>query len=617
MSDPIDYAFCRKQHGFQTDEQVRDWFSQATPLDYRTFSPNFSPIDYLVENEDLVKAGAHPVTHYLSSGRAERRPIKPATELRGYDAENAATRDMAPADARVVIVLHIYYPTFVPYFISRLLALGGLMWDVMISASADVIREHEETLRVAFGDRLRILMEVPNRGRNFAPLLVDFAAELSAYDAICHCHSKESLHSGRRQTAWADYLIASLIGSQDVMRRHVNLILSGACDVISPAPFIGMPPWASHSLSNDAHFTEMCARLGLDGTTGFMAYPVGGMLWMSKTVHASLASMALKHDDFPPEPSRPDGELHHALERLIGRLAGRKQAFYDQVTGRYWAPDAVLREEVRRSANAGDLPEIINGHDIVTFDFFDTLCTRSTGDEEWAKRRVEFAIGQNYHMRRNAVEAQLRAGLHPGEDVSLPLIAQALTREGFIDAIGAVALERAFDLATLVPRPQIVHAYEHAIEKEKMVLIVSDSYYDQGFIRSFLLKHGIPEPKQILISADVGLRKDRGDLWHHLGRVRGNSRGLHVGDNVHSDIQKASEQGFSGFYVQHWRHELLPFSGFSRNLLKRNLTNPGFARSTDRAAPEVFDDDLQERYLDIVPRRGVKRRNVSKNRVAR
>lgn len=617
MSDLIDYAFCRMNHGFETDEQVREWFSQTTPRDYRTFSPNFSPMDYLVENEDLTKAGAHPVPHYLSDGRIERRPIKRVTELRGYDHEKAATRDMPSPDARVVIVLHIYYPTFVPYFIERLQALGGLMWDVMISASADVIREHEQTLRVAFGGRLRALLEVPNRGRNFAPLLVDFAAELSEYDAICHCHSKESLHSGRRQTAWADYLIASLIGSQDVVRRHVNLILSGTCDVISPAPFIGMPPWASHSLSNDAHFTDLCGRLELDGTTGFMAYPVGGMLWMSKAIHARLASIALTHDDFPPEPSMPDGELHHALERLIGRLAGSRQAFYDQVTGRYWAPDAVLRDQVRRAADAGDLAEIINGFDIVTFDFFDTLCTRSTGDEEWAKRRVEFAVGQGYHARRNAVEAQLRAALGPGEDVSLPAIAQGLTREGFVDAVGAVALERAFDLATLVPRAQIVHAYEHAVEKEKMVLIVSDSYFDQGFIRAFLLKHGISEPKEILVSADVGLRKDRGDLWHHLGRVRGNSRGLHVGDNVHSDIQKASEQGFSGYYVQHWRHELLPFSGFSKTLLKRNLTNPGFARSTDRAAPEVLDDDLQERYLEFVPRRAVKRRGLSKNKPAR
>lgn len=617
MKDPIDYEFCRKYHGFGSDQEVRDWFSQPAPLDYRTFSLGFSPIDYLVDNKDLTEAAANPIAHYLGCGRTERRPVKSVTLLRDYEGAKTATRDIPPADARIAIVLHIYYPSFVPYFIRRLQALGGLQWDVLISASAEVMRDHEQTLRAAFGGRLRALQTVPNRGRNFAPLIVDFAAELSDYDVICHCHSKESLHSGQRQTAWADYLISSLIGAPDVTRRHLNLILSGNCDVISPAPFVGMPPWASHSLSNDAEFRRLCARLGLDGSTGFMAYPVGGMLWMSRSVYAALASLKLTHDDFPPEPSRPDGELHHALERLIGRLAGRRLAFYDQVSGRYWAADAVLREEVRRSENSGNLVEIINVHDLVTFDFFDTLCVRSTGDEEWAKRRVEFVLGQNYLARRNAAEAQLRAGLAPAEDVPLSMIAEALAGDGFVDAVGAIALERAFDLATLVPRPQIVHAYEQAIEKEKMVMIVSDSYYDRGLILSFLRKHGITEPKEILVSGDIGLRKDRGDLWQHLGRVLGSARGLHVGDNVHSDIQKASEHGFAAFYVPHWRQELLPFSGFSKKLLRRNLTNPGFARSTDRAAPEILDDDLQERYLDAGPQRISKRRPVSKNRVAR
>jgi FMN phosphatase YigB (HAD superfamily) len=613
----IDFAFCRENHGFTDDEEVLNWFSGEPPGDLRSFSAAFSPVDYLIMNADLRVAGANPITHYLRHGAAERRPVKPAPMLRRYKGEAGASRAMPNEDVRVAIMLHIYYPSFVPYFLQRVSALDLPHCDLFISAPAGLVESHGAELRAGLGDRLRDLRAVANSGRNFAPLFVDFARELADYDAICHCHSKQSLHSGRAQTEWADYLVNALIGAPDVVRRHVNLIAGGGCDLIAPAPFAGMPAWASHSLSNEPDFRRLCDELGVDATTGFMAYPVGGMFWMSRGLYAQMARLNLTYADFPSEPSRPDGEIHHALERVIGRIAGQRLAFYDQVTSQYWAPDAVLRAETKRFSKAEELCETIKSFDFVTFDFFDTLAVRSTGDEEWAKKRVEFAVGQNYHARRNAAEARLREQLGTASDVPLPLIAQALAGEGFVDAARALALERTLDLATLVPRPELVFAFEYAIENRKHVLIVSDSYYDRGLIEAFLRKFDISTPDDILMSADLGLRKDRGDLWRHIAGRRGSRKAIHVGDNVHSDIQKAAEWGFDTFYVPHWRHELLPFSGFSRALIDRNLVNPGFARSTDRPPLEQPDDELSEPDLDAHPRRVRKRSRSAKDRPAR
>lgn len=617
MRELIDFGFCARNHGFASDEETLAWFNHHELRDFRTFTPDFSSVEYLLAHPDLREAGVDPIIHYLKHGAKEHRAIKPVPRARAFAGADAATRAMPDEDVRVAVVLHIYYPEFIPYFLARLARFDLPHWDVFVSAPAGLIEAHGQELRDALGERLRDMRAVPNRGRNFAPMLVDFADRLGDYDAICHCHSKQSLYSGSAQRDWANYLVAGTIGAADTVRRHVNLLVSGQCDLISPVPFGGIPAWASHSLSNDADFRQLCDRLGLDPATGFMAYPVGGMFWMTGSLYRELCRLNLTYEDFPPEPSRPDGELHHALERLLGRLAGRRQAFYEQMLGVYWSADATLRFETQRFSKPEELREAIRHRDFITFDFFDTLAVRSTGDEEWAKRRVEFVFGQNYHAHRNDMESRLRSQLGVTGDVPMPAIAQGLAGDGFIDAERAVALERSLDFETLMPRPEIVDAFNYAIDEGKHVLIVSDSYYDKGLVEAFLTKFGIAAPAAILMSADIGLRKDRGDMWGHVAALRGRRVGLHVGDNVHSDIQKAAQHGFHTFYVAHWRQELLPFSGFSKAVRERNLTNPAFARSIDREPPESPDDALSERDLDDHPRRFSRRRRAAPDRAAR
>ena len=597
MRDLIDFVFCKKNFGFQNDDEVLAWFGRQTLDDFRTFSESFSPVDYLLDHEDLRSAGVDPVVHYLNHGSTEPRTVKSIKHLRQYSPKgfSPSTNDAPP---KIAIVFHIYYQEFVDIFLEKLDLLKALDFDIFISVSEEILRNNQILIRERLGVRLRRLEEVPNRGRNFAPLFVTFADELSGYDVICHCHSKESRYSGRKQAEWSKYLIDALIGTCKTVERHIELIASGRCEVIAPAPFIGMPPWASHTLSNDHQFRQLTRALGLDDATGFLAYPVGGMFWISGRSFRRIAALGLALDDFPDEPSRPDGELHHAIERVLGRLGGDDLAFFDQVSGHYWAADAVLRAEIARFPPVADLCEVVQSHDIVSFDFFDTLCVRTSGDEEWAKRRVESIFGQDYRARRNAAESRLRERLADREDVPLPQIARLLGEDGFVDVAEAIALERSLDLAGLRPRWSVVKAYEYAIFKKKIVYIASDSYYDCGFIRQFLSAYDISLPNQIFISADLGLRKDRSDMWRHLRLLRGQRKALHVGDNVHSDIQRAAEFGFHSFYVPHWRIELLPFSGFSKTLIERNLTNPGFARTIDGERPEPFKHDLPKPDLD-------------------
>jgi FMN phosphatase YigB (HAD superfamily) len=582
----IDPLFCMKQYGFSDEAQVSAWFSQRPLPDFRTFSPLFSPVDYLLDNPDVRDAASHPVAHFLDFGFKEGRSIKPAPALRAYRCRIDTTAIPKP---RVAFVSHIFYGEYVEYFLSRLELLANLEFDVYISCSDSVYSDFADDIRTRVGPKLKAIDVVINKGRNFLPLAVTFVEALSTYDVVCHVHSKESRYSGRKQTEWADYLIAATLGPEDVVRRHIAMIASGCCEVIAPAPFRGLPPWASHTLSNGPRLAALCARLGVVAAEGFMAYPVGGMFWMSGGVMRVIASLGLTADEFPDEPSSHDGEIHHALERLVGILAQGRLAFFDQVTGTYWDPTAAVAAELRRFMPPEDLIEVINDYNFVSFDFFDTLCLRGTGSEERAKERVDFALGTTYRVPRNAVEAELRASLPPGRDVALTEISAELSRRGFERAHQAAALERAWDLESLEPNPLVVAPYLAAINAGKFVYILSDTYYDSGIIREFLDLNDLPHPKAILVSSETGVRKDRGDMWPLLLSHVGFNAVLHVGDNVHSDIQQACDAGVHTFYVSHWRNECLPVSGLSAELRDKLRTNAAFQPTRDIPAALVVE----------------------------
>jgi FMN phosphatase YigB (HAD superfamily) len=66
---------------------------------------------------------------------------------------------------------------------------------------------------------------------------------------------------------------------------------------------------------------------------------------------------------------------------------------------------------------------------------------------------------------------------------------------------------------------------------------------------------------------------------------------LHVGDNVHSDIQLAAAEGFDTFYVPHWRDSLLAMSGLSKSTLRLNHLNAAFSFTM---TPVLIVEDEEE-----------------------
>ena len=122
-----------------------------------------------------------------------------------------APRTSSNRPVKIAIVLHIFYEDYVDKFCSLISRIDFPVDVFVTTPNTKIANAAEKKLsRTQNVNKVEVAL-VPNRGRNFAPLFVEFGQEMLKYDIIGHFHSKKSLFSGKEQTEWADYLFNVLL----------------------------------------------------------------------------------------------------------------------------------------------------------------------------------------------------------------------------------------------------------------------------------------------------------------------------------------------------------------------------------------------------------------------
>lgn len=290
---------------------LRPW---AAGFDHLKPFPGFHPGVYAEQQAEPPMP--EPTLHYLRAGR----PAGP------WHHDVIVSEDWAldvPADLRVALQVHAYYPEFLPEIIIRL-GLNRYRPDLLISVpNAQVEAEAREITKDYPGPvDIRI---VPNRGRDFAPLLTTFAADLpERYDIVGHVHTKKTADLDDRPMIdrWRALLVENMLGSKGPM---VDLILGrmahdpGIGIVFPDDPnFVG---WGE----NKAIAQDLCERLGLPRELpDQFVFPVGTMFWARVDALRPLFELGLRAEDYPAEPLPYDGSMLHALERLLPFVAAHR-----------------------------------------------------------------------------------------------------------------------------------------------------------------------------------------------------------------------------------------------------------------------------------------------------
>jgi hypothetical protein len=560
----FDFDWYRSQHKklFKNELLAFKHYIRTSPFSPVSPSANFDTITYFENYPDVYAASMSPLEHYLIYGQIELRHSFPIRHLWVPSDEIPDPPRGSPINLKIAVVLHIFYPDMIDDIYEAIHDFPT-SFDLYIAGVSDEVYLRARNVFPGIKNLKKfVCKKVPNRGRNFGPLLVEFSKNILSYDLFCHIHSKKSLYSGKQQTQWFKYLIEYLIRDKEILRKTLGHFNSDkALGIFFPTTFWNLPIWATHWLKNRGLGRQVLREAySIEDTESFFPYPVGGMFWARPESLRDLLEKNWIYDDFPPEPLPDDGTILHVIERILPKIAEKnqfRQFYYYPPTGTYTSDKSYVYEGYRFGHYR--LKQAISSSAILSFDIFDTLVFRKYYEPDFAKYLLPSVAhinisGQDFVELRNGVELELRRASHFKNDIDIYQIYSELTRRlpGKHDSKRLGDLEFELDLQTMHPKVSILNLIALA-SQSKPIKFVTDTYYTRDQILKLIRKVGVRCDFELFVSSDLRLRKDTGELWSLLkDKFRATyapGNFLHIGDNVCSDSQIPGDHGIRTFHI--------------------------------------------------------------------
>jgi lipopolysaccharide biosynthesis protein len=163
---------------------------------------------------------------------------------------------------------------------------------------------------------------VPNRGRNFGPMLNVFASEILMHDILIHVHSKSPNKTIFRYF-WSQVLWKDLFLSRKKVIKNFSYFTDSQVGVLSSFSLAWSPPvfsWAGSFEKANSIFPSVTKKYA---TSSVFLYPIGGMFWARVEAIRPILENLNGYDLFPEESTnltaiRTGSTTEHVIERLIG-----------------------------------------------------------------------------------------------------------------------------------------------------------------------------------------------------------------------------------------------------------------------------------------------------------
>ncbi|MGD0854889.1 MAG: rhamnan synthesis F family protein [Dehalococcoidia bacterium] len=495
---------------------------------------------------------------------------------------------LLPKKLKVAVVVHSYYTELFGEICTYLKNMPcSYTLFVSIKSKADMQAINAQLQDLPMLERA-VVKVVANRGRDIAPFLVDFASELADYDYICKVHTKKSLFTGSEKMEWRQYLYKMLLGSKQRIQAILTVFARDASvGIIYPARYEHTPYWAYTWLSNKWDAAPFVNRLGFDfDPDEYIDYPTGSMFWIKKEALKPLFDMRLARNDFPEERGQTDGALHHIMERcftLSARSRGFKYTIINDLNDDVFSYSDARKVSSYFNVSPADLIQhTLPLVDVVSFDIFDTLLCRPFASPDKLLQYIEEAVHQRYGVKdfmrlRQQAEADVRLRQGHLGDVKISQIYQALASAAGISwevAEKILEFELTTEIELLIPRPDMLAAFEEVKGAGKRIILTTDTYFEKPHIERILMEKGLSGYHQLYISSEEGRLKDRGDMWDYIIEHEGirGSNLLHIGDNEQSDVQLLGDRG--PYFIVHVMKPSVLFRQSAHGNLLWQMLNP-------------------------------------------
>lgn len=253
--------------------------------------------------------------------------------------------------SKIAIVVHVFYVEVFESILIQLVKHVPFEFSLFVSTDDKKKKDaiNEICCRYSIDVDCRIC---ENRGRDIAPLLITFRDIYTRFDILLHLHTKKSLHSGGL-AGWLDYLILSLVGSEEVVRSNINLLENHGVGFVFPQhlPNLrGSLNWGFDFDLAKSLVAKIGRRLSKDQV---LEFPSGSMFWCRTAAMRLLVNQNFDVEDFPEERGQVDGTLAHAIERTFLHFCEASGFKWTKVYAghSYPWPDAVLKWDPENPAS--------------------------------------------------------------------------------------------------------------------------------------------------------------------------------------------------------------------------------------------------------------------------
>ncbi len=368
-----------------------------------------------------------------------------------------------PTTARIAAVVHVYYVDLLPQIVEALAAMP-VPFDLIVTNASGQALEIDESRMPQLG-RLQVL-DIENHGRDILPLVsVVNAGLLDPYELVFKVHTKKSVwreeHTELSGSGdqWRESFFSELVGSVDVVTRVLNEFASDpALGILtSTGNVLGPEFWGGDRDIVGALLRRIQMELDEDA----LRFAAGSIYWVRGFLLQGLRSLELMAADFDEEAGQVDATTAHAIERILGIVAG--EAGYDIREVGSLTADVADPQAYRRFAPEF---EAVPRARVIPF-YLPQFHTFPENDEWWEKGFTEWS--------------NVAAGtpLYPGH--IQPLLPSEL---GFYDLRTPGVRDAQFELATSMGIEGFMYYYYWFAGKKLMEMPVEDllaSDADQKF----------------------------------------------------------------------------------------------------------------------------------------
>lgn len=198
--------------------------------------------------------------------------------------------------------------------------------------------------------------------------------------------------------------------------------------------------------------------------------------------------------------------------------------------------------------------------DVVSFDIFDTLILRPFVYPRQLWQYIEIHYNcKNFY--------QYRAMCDGGEYATIDEQYKNMPE----DFQHIKALEEQLEVELSIANEYVRKIYDIAVKNRKTIVIASDMYLPLDIIQAMLKKHNI-NYDTLYLSNNVKAEKSNGTMFQLIKANYPNSKILHIGDNIHSDIQMANKCGIKTIHVENICQKFLNENKFALAFLQKNNT---------------------------------------------